>query len=1101
MPDFGAVISRSHLMQVFRAQRPSLTLVCAPAGYGKSVYASQVVGQGTFDEVIWISSPDTRANDDLLLLSLRLALADGHSSAADGTDRPVVSRDETILAMREALEARRGLKLCLVVDGCNQVRDPTSLQELALLVRDLTSPFSAVIVTCRRVSCVQPLDPAQVLVLEQSDLRFSEDEVSQLLCLAGSGRESAGRWDTAAQLVSRFEGHPALTSLVMRHVDLDVETAPPRDLLWYVDRLVSDLPEQALTLAYAAALLGEDEVGALASCDPLSAGAVAFCELKALSPLLVLGEDAGSSPRAFRVHAVLQDSVFRHAASELQPERTRDVRRHVLDYLRNRNRPARMLMILQSECVSDEIAVWCSEYGFALLGSVGAEAMTRLMDRIPATDLSGSPRLLLLRASVLREQEQYDDASVAALLAADLAESDGEEDIRTASLLLAAWLGVDGSRPEALRGALRRLESGRDSRVRGNTRHLISLCNAIIEIQSGDTEGTMVRLNQVLESLDSMRGAVSDDAAQLVNALGGIAGMYAGNWATAARLMTNLVNRPGLSRSRSIQVRANLAVCHLEMASLREAKVLLDAVIEQTEAAGLRHMAAYSYGTRSSVNYGLGDAQAGLSDFERCNTLLGALSHEDARAVELLNAAVNRRSLRLTEEALALVEQAEFVVSQGTSVYLMPGNLVALEAAASALSLGDVWVARRKAEEVREELRGGGACGHLYRADLILAEADRIDGAIEAAVARLAEHAEYVATGSANWLTAMYVRAFPGLLGLLADALGAAALPLRMLLMIPPDALDRALEMAPYLSAEDAEVLRRRRGGEGQSMNEELPPAETPSTSKHVCHARLFGGLEVMTDAGPVDEDSWRKRKARLLFLILLLRQHQDVPRDVLLERLWPEMDEDHAKRNFYVTWSTMKRALACGRPPSAAKTLVQCSGGVCRVTRQVRSDLDDFEEALAGLRAASAVNDAATVLACARRLVDIYRGELLPGDLYEEWFAEVRERTKHDFCDAMMAASNAAEAKGDAESALLFLRKASAADPWREDVYQSTMRCQMNAGQRSRAIETYLSCRSRLTEDLGIDPSIETTRIYQAVLAMDPGADDVAAVSIATSG
>jgi len=181
-----------------------------------------------------------------------------------------------------------------------------------------------------------------------------------------------------------------------------------------------------------------------------------------------------------------------------------------------------------------------------------------------------------------------------------------------------------------------------------------------------------------------------------------------------------------------------------------------------------------------------------------------------------------------------------------------------------------------------------------------------------------------------------------------------------------------------------------------------------------------------------------------------------------------------------------MKRALACGGPPSGAKQLVQCTGGVCRATRQVRIDLDDFDDALTCLRAAAVASDLDGVLSAARQLTGIYRGELLPGDLYEEWFADARERIKHDFCDAMMTAANVAESHADSEAALLFLRKASAADPWREDVYQSMMRCQMNAGQRSRAIETYLSCRSRLTEDLGIDPSIETTRIYQAVLAME---------------
>jgi DNA-binding SARP family transcriptional activator len=403
------------------------------------------------------------------------------------------------------------------------------------------------------------------------------------------------------------------------------------------------------------------------------------------------------------------------------------------------------------------------------------------------------------------------------------------------------------------------------------------------------------------------------------------------------------------------------------------------------------------------------------------------------------------------------------------------------EIAASLLSLGDAWGARRIALRLRDSLDGSGACAHLLRVDMVLAEADRVDGRINDAVQRLATHADYLATGSANWLTAMYIRAFPGLLGIFASAIGAENLPLRMLRMIPATVLGEAQEqVSSFVREGDVDILRSRIVG---------LVAEVPGDAEPVlpaCRVRLFGGLEVAAEVGAVDETKWRKRKARLLFAMLVVRQGQDLPRDVIMERLWPDMDEERAKRNFYVTWSTMKRALAGGAAPSQANHLVRCSGGVCRLAPSVRSDLDDFDHAVARLRTASVIRDDEAILAAAREIEAIYRGELLPGDVYEEWFTETRERTKHDFCDAMMTAAHAAERRGEFDTALAHLRRASAADPWREDVYQVTMRCQMNSGQRSGAIETYMSCRSKLTEDLGIDPSVETTRLYQAVLAME---------------
>lgn len=278
-------------------------------------------------------------------------------------------------------------------------------------------------------------------------------------------------------------------------------------------------------------------------------------------------------------------------------------------------------------------------------------------------------------------------------------------------------------------------------------------------------------------------------------------------------------------------------------------------------------------------------------------------------------------------------------------------------------------------------------------------------------------------------------------------------------------------------------VIAKRAVPETESLDSAppLPPNDVPS-----CYVRMFGGLEAIVDGRRVDDTWWRKRKVRLLFAMLASRCGQDVPRDVLLERLWPDMDDERARRNFYVTWSAIKRALALGGPPSASAHLLRSSGGVCRVTRDMRVDLQDFDSAVASLRESVATHDTIATMAAAQSLASIYRGELLPGDIYEEWFSDIRERTKHDFCDAMTAAAKVAEAAGEPEDALAFLRRAGLADPWREDIYQAMMRCQMLSGQRSSAIETYMACRGRLVDDLGIDPSVETTRLYEAVLAME---------------
>ncbi|MHB1318847.1 MAG: AfsR/SARP family transcriptional regulator [Anaerolineae bacterium] len=984
-----------------------------------------------------------------------------------------------MLALSHLPRASQASKICLVIDGCNRLEDPHLIQEFSQLLRRATDKHSAIVVTCRAVRSDTPLDPAQAWAVGEEDLRFSLDDVARLQSMVGDGAAAA----SPAHFLERFGGHPALTSLMLRHVHLDEEATPPRDLVWHADRLVARLSNEALVPLYAASLLREDAVSAISECVREHIGDSTWNELRSLFPLLLIRENA--SERQFRVHAVLRDSVCRLAPTRLGNTLTSRCRRAVLERLYQAQAFSRIERILESECQEAELAEWCERCGPQLLRFSGPEAIERVMRLISAELLSGSSPLLLLRATVLRDQERYPEARTAAMLAAGLADAQGLTLLWARCLLMAARLDLDAARLDDARETLSQLAVLPAPQTELGIRQLAEVQLAIAESMGGDLGSGIARAGTLAASLGAVEDMGSDDAVALLNGLAAIEGVCSGDWRASACLLTRLDLRVDLSPSQRVLVRANLAACYLELGSLAKAKALLDEVIGDCEAARLHHLAAHAYGTRSSVHFGLGDEHQGRHDYQCCAEALRALGHADIQVAEQLHGAVALRALGYGEEALALAEEANLVVRKMGADCLTPTDSVQIEMAASLLFLGDEWAARRLIDDVRSRPELRLMKGHAIRADLVLAEASRRLGDTSGASELLQQHEKYLCGGSANWSTAMYVRAFPGLLGVLAKAIGAEHIPLRMLLMIPLDTIEQGLVLSKeYLSTEEAITLGARRGSTGGRMERLTMVGASPLV--YPCHVRLFGGLEVTTDLGIVSESSWRKRKARLMFIMLVLRQHQDVPRDVLLERLWPDMDEEHAKRNFYVTWSTMKRALACGGAPSDASEFVQCSGGVCRVGRHVRSDLDDFDEAVAALRLAAAARDAESAVREARRLVHIYRGELLPGDLYEEWFAEVRERAKHDFCDAMMSAASLAESCGEAEAALLFLRRASAADPWREDVYQATMRCQMNTGQRSRAIETYLSCRSRLTEDLGIDPSVETTRLYQAVLALE---------------
>ena len=259
---------------------------------------------------------------------------------------------------------------------------------------------------------------------------------------------------------------------------------------------------------------------------------------------------------------------------------------------------------------------------------------------------------------------------------------------------------------------------------------------------------------------------------------------------------------------------------------------------------------------------------------------------------------------------------------------------------------------------------------------------------------------------------ASYLRAFPGMLGPLALAMGVDRIPARVLNLLSGIYGKEALEQAEaVLTPAESRRLAARMRTEAKKAAERAAAADL---SDAVCQVRVLGRLEVIAPHGPVADRDWCKRKARLLFAMLVARAGTDVPRGEIIEYLWPEMDEERALNNFYVVWSAMKRALAPNSIRETPCPFVEHVHGVCRIVPgRVVTDLDEFDAHIAAARKAREKGDAPAELAAIRAAEQVYRGDVLPGDIYDDWFAPVRARCRHEFEDAMLRAAQILEERG----------------------------------------------------------------------------------------
>jgi len=239
----------------------------------------------------------------------------------------------------------------------------------------------------------------------------------------------------------------------------------------------------------------------------------------------------------------------------------------------------------------------------------------------------------------------------------------------------------------------------------------------------------------------------------------------------------------------------------------------------------------------------------------------------------------------------------------------------------------------------------------------------------------------------------------------------------------------------------------------------------------------LLGGFRVSVGSRAVGEDGWRLRKARGLVALLALEPGHRMHRERLMDLLWPDLDAGAAANNLRYALHVARRTL--DPDPAAAschlrlegELLALCPGGMLWV------DVEAFEEAAANARRLGEP-------AVYRAAIELYAGELLPRDRYEEWAEERREGLRRDHLALLVGLAWLHEGCGELEPAIEALRRVVAEERTHEVAHAGLMRLYAIAGRRDEALKQYERLREVLSQALDTAPDAESRLLHGGILA-----------------
>ena len=299
----------------------------------------------------------------------------------------------------------------------------------------------------------------------------------------------------------------------------------------------------------------------------------------------------------------------------------------------------------------------------------------------------------------------------------------------------------------------------------------------------------------------------------------------------------------------------------------------------------------------------------------------------------------------------------------------------------------------------------------------------------------------------------------------------------------------RRMEMALFTQRSDCERLERERADQRRLFvathpdafraDGPVPVSGSLMETEPTLTVNLFGGLDVRIGDRRVDPLQFNRQKVRTLLALLVLNRGREFSRDRLVGLLWPDSDLAMARKNFYGVWSQLRRALKT--PVGTCPYLIRQQNGLHLDANLLASDVMQFDEVCKTLLFERPGYGGWAHLYT--QINDRFSDDLLPSDNDNEAIAGMRADYRNRLVDALVAASTRLVDAGEVQEGLWFARAALQRDRTREDAYVTLMRSQLAAGQRTAALETYFACRRFLADELGIDPSIETMRLYHSII------------------
>ena len=898
--------------------------------------------------------------------------------------------------------------------------------------------------------------------IDRADLLFTDEETRELFRRVfdleltpeqlAEYRERTHGWITALQLVRQVAqrnvisgrgGQADVPDLV------EVLRQSERDIFdYFAEEVFSDEPAEVQNLLLKVSLLDRIELDICAALYPGLNCARVLPNLVRRNVFITVASDRRGEE--YRLHPLFQNFLRRRLRSEIGRTGIAAEHQRCAGYFIERHAWEQGVRHWLAAEDFESAARLIAERGVEWISTGALGSLSSLADSLPATALEAHPRALAHRAEVARLQGEYEFAHSllrrAVSLLHERADNEGEAD----ALHSLATLARRGADYELAFSYLDRaiLLSEPSSAVRtkcGNTR---GLCL----VAMGEWTAAEREFRAALQSAEERNDEYY--IRLIAHNLGTPAGMR-GDFGEALRWLSRMLrkDRQAPPMPQEAVAHLNMARCYLYRGDFSACEKHLDQALEGCQLFSLAGTRAETFETYGNLYRERGEIERAIEYYERA-----------ARAYDEAGIGLTRTEL-LEERALLGLQTGDLSSAQAQIDHLIsarPPEKGELGFFTASLTRGRIMAARGEYQQAREDLSKSLEYFHLHGlyyyealASMAIALCDFNLGNERGMLERLRRVVDLTVRYDYEYWLKRKIEKYREIFSS-EDALD----------LLPFD-LREQVSSSPAATRAPAQVS-------------EIALANKPVTDLTI---NMLGPVAILRDPSrPLAADAWTTRRARDILCFIVSRRHHRANKDTIIDTFWGETDMAVVEKNFHPTVSHIRKALNSNQPLKQNFLLYRDGDYQLNPEFSYRIDIEEFDRLLSeGENARRARNFDECVRAYEQALT-LYRGEFMQGS-YELWVEEQRTYYREQYLRLLESLAGVAETAADWQKAMQLAQLIVREDQFREDIHCMILRAHAALGNRGAVKEHYEGLKRMLENELGVQPSAETRKLYQQLV------------------